>query len=247
MKKQIALVFAALLSATLTLSAQDSSAKSSQQAHNSTELAAELQLGHPISTTDPVIPRTFRDQNVAVVLSATMTKEGTFQNLVFAGGEPALGDASIAAVKHWLYTPSTQEGEPVNLEAYVILNANRGSVSSFVEPNLPFPTNPSSPGPDVNEKIYRIVRDMQAPRASYAPDPEYSRAARAARLQGTVLLGVVIGSDGNLTDLWVKKGVGLGLDQKALDTVRRWKFQPAVKNGEPIAVYAVIEVAYHLD
>jgi TonB family protein len=175
-----------------------------------------------------------------------MTVEGVFEKLAFVGGTAELADTTVNAVKQWRYTPSTKAGEPVDLDVYVGLRFDHGSVTSFVEPNLPYPTKPAKPRTEHKAKIFSIVTGMQTPRATYAPDPEYSQAARAIGLQGTVVLGVIIASDGTMGDVWVERRLGLGLDQKAVDTVRRWKFQPAMKDGEPVAVYAMIEVAFHL-
>ena len=238
-----------ILAATVTaprVLAQDSPSRNSQEVRETTDVADGLTIGHPVHTIDPVIPTSLRDQFVAAVLSATMTKAGTFQNLVFTGGSSEVGNPAITAVSQWLYTPSTKAGEPVDVNVYVILDADHGHVSSSIEPNLPFPTKPAPLRPDLEGKVFTTIRDMQPPRAIYSPDPEYSRAARAARWEGTVVLGVLIGSNGTVIDVWVKKSVGFGLDQKALDAVRRWKFQPAIKDGKPVAIEAMIEVAFHL-
>ena len=247
MNKQSAIVFAAVLLPIVIASgaiAQEIPRDSPQQSDKSAGIAKGLELGHPIRVTDPVIPKTLSDQTGAIVLSAIMTKEGTFQDLVVAGGNAELKDSAITAVKEWLYTPSTSKGEPIELSVYITLSSNHGRCSRFVEPNLPFPTKPN---PDLKTRnIYRIVRDMQPPHATYAPDPEYTQASIALRSENTLLLGVIVGSDGLLIDVWVKRAIGLGLDQKAVDTVRQWKFQPAMKDGEPVAVYAEIEVAFHL-
>lgn len=86
-----------------------------------------------------------------------------------------------------------------------------------------------------------------APVGIYEPNPEYTDAARKARFQGTCVLSVVIGSDGRVSDPKVVQPLGLGLDQKAVQAVLKWRFQPARdKHGKPIAVVAQIEVNFHL-
>jgi TonB family protein len=77
-------------------------------------------------------------------------------------------------------------------------------------------------------------------------EPEYSEEARAARLQGAVILMVVIGTDGLTRDVRVVKGLGLGLDEKALEAIGQWQFQPGAKDGRSVAVTATIEVNYRL-
>src|SRR5436190_2553112 len=70
----------------------------------------------------------------------------------------------------------------------------------------------------------------------YAPDPEYTELARRDRFQGAVVLGVVVGADGNARNVWVVRPLGEGLDENAVATVSGWKFAPASKNGAPVAV-----------
>jgi TonB family protein len=85
-----------------------------------------------------------------------------------------------------------------------------------------------------------------APRVIYDPDPEYSPEARAAKYQGSVLLWAVIGPDGVPRELRVARALGMGLDEKALEAVRNWRFQPATQDGHPVPVMIEVEVSFHL-
>lgn len=78
------------------------------------------------------------------------------------------------------------------------------------------------------------------------PDPSYTEKARQARLQGFTVLWIVVGADGDVKDAIVVKPLGLGLDQSALRTVLTWKFEPATKDGVPIPVRVMVEVAFKL-
>jgi TonB family protein len=86
------------------------------------------------------------------------------------------------------------------------------------------------------------------PKCSYCPTPEYSEPARALKIQGAVRLNVVVGADGRVHNIVVTRGLGYGLDQKALETVRnKWTFVPASgPDGKPAAVRMLIEVNFHL-
>ena len=94
--------------------------------------------------------------------------------------------------------------------------------------------------------VYRVGGGVSAPRAIYAPDPEYSEEARKAKYQGTIVLWTVIGPDGRVHDTRVQRTLGMGLDQKAIEAVRKWRFQPAMKDGHPVAVQVNIEVNFRL-
>jgi periplasmic protein TonB len=94
--------------------------------------------------------------------------------------------------------------------------------------------------------VFRVGGGVSAPRAIYDPDPEYSEEARKAKYQGSVVLRVIIGSDGRPRNLQVVRSLGMGLDQKALDAVAKWRFAPATKDGRAVAVLVDIEVAFRL-
>jgi TonB family protein len=87
---------------------------------------------------------------------------------------------------------------------------------------------------------------VSAPRTLYAPDPEYSEEARRAKVQGSVLLALIVGPDGNPHDLRLMRSLGMGLDEKALEAVRTWRFEPARKDGVPVAVQISVEVNFRL-
>jgi TonB family protein len=77
-------------------------------------------------------------------------------------------------------------------------------------------------------------------------DPEYSEEARKAKYSGTVLLQLVVDVDGKAKNIRVVKGVGLGLDERAVEAVQKWKFIPGKKNGQAVPVYATVEVNFRL-
>jgi TonB family protein len=118
---------------------------------------------------------------------------------------------------------------------------NGGGVGSGVGPGV----GPGVGG-GIGGGIFRIGGGVSAPRATYAPDPEYSEQARKAKYQGTVILWAVIGADGRARDIHVARSLGMGLDRKAIEAVRKWRFEPAMKDGQPVAVQINIEVSFRL-
>jgi periplasmic protein TonB len=83
-----------------------------------------------------------------------------------------------------------------------------------------------------------------APRPLFTPDPEYTDQARRVRLQGTVTLWVVVAADGTTRDIRVARSLGLGLDEKAMEAVRLWRFAPGMVDGAPAAVQVNVEVNF---
>jgi periplasmic protein TonB len=93
---------------------------------------------------------------------------------------------------------------------------------------------------------YSVGNGVSMPRPIYAPEPEFSEEARIKKFQGEVTLLVTIGADGRARNLTVVRSLGMGLDQKAMDAVRTWRFDPARKDGRPVAVQMNIIVNFHL-
>ena len=85
------------------------------------------------------------------------------------------------------------------------------------------------------------------PTCVYCPDPKYSEEARKAKYQGTVVLQVVITPDGRATEIQVVKGPGLGLEEKAVEAVKLWRFKPAMgPGGKPVPVVVPLEITFRL-
>lgn len=87
---------------------------------------------------------------------------------------------------------------------------------------------------------------MTAPRILSKVEPEYSEEARKGKLQGSVLLSVVIDSTGAPTQIAILRPLGMGLDEAAIAAVSQWKFSPGTKNGTPVPVFSQIEMTFHL-
>ena len=96
------------------------------------------------------------------------------------------------------------------------------------------------------EPVYRVGGGVTAPHPVYTPSPEYSDQARKSKYQGTVVLWMVIGSDGCPRDIKVARSLGMGLDEKAIEAVRAWRFEPARKYGQPVAVQINVETSFRL-
>ena len=91
------------------------------------------------------------------------------------------------------------------------------------------------------------VNGVGTPVCVYCPAPDYSERARAARLQGSVLLDIMVTLEGKATKIILVKGLGNGLDEKAIEAVKSWKFRPAKDaTGEPVAVRVQVQVTFHL-
>jgi len=76
--------------------------------------------------------------------------------------------------------------------------------------------------------------------------PAYTDDARRRGIEGDVVLEIVVGRDGRVASLRVKSGLGAGLDQRAIEAVRQWRFSPARRQGQPVEVVVEVSVEFKL-
>lgn len=93
---------------------------------------------------------------------------------------------------------------------------------------------------------YRVGGGVSAPRVLTSPDPAYTSVAQKAKFQGTSVLFVVVNEAGEATEIQIAEPLGGGLDDRAVEAVRKWKFSPAMKDGHPVPVKINVEINFKL-
>ncbi len=93
---------------------------------------------------------------------------------------------------------------------------------------------------------YKIGGGVSQPTLISKVEPEYSEEARKAKWQGTVELQIVVDEHGNPKEMRVTRALGLGLDQKAMEAVAKWRFRPGLRDGKPVPVIATVQVNFRL-
>jgi TonB family protein len=101
-------------------------------------------------------------------------------------------------------------------------------------------------GGGIGGGVFRAGGGVSAPTLLSKVEPEYSEEARKAKYQGVVLLYVEVDPSGKATNIRVLHSLGLGLDEKAMEAVKKWRFKPGIKDGRPVTVQAQIEVNFRL-
>jgi TonB family protein len=174
-----------------------------------------------------------------VTLYLEVTPEGKASNIRVLKPVPdGLNEKAIEAVRQWEFSPGLKDGRPVTVQAQI-------------EVNFAFLAKPEDSQPSSPEQL-RAAQGGGLPANSTAPalirrtEPEYSEAARAAKFQGAVTLKAVVDTEGTPQDISVVRSLGMGLDEKAIDCVKNWKFRPATKDGSPVAMWVTIEVNFRL-
>jgi TonB family protein len=120
-------------------------------------------------------------------------------------------------------------------------NGDRGGVGSGKGPGY----GPGDGG-NFGGDTYRIGGGVLSPVPIFKPDPEYSEEARKAKFQGSVRLQIIVDASGNPRDIRVIRPLGLGLDEKAIEAVMKWRFRAGTKDGKAVAVVAMVDVNFRL-
>jgi len=87
---------------------------------------------------------------------------------------------------------------------------------------------------------------VTVPVLTFKQEVEYSEQARKKKINGTILIGFQVETDGAPSHIQVERGLGYGLDEKAIEAVSHYRFKPAMRNGEPVVVPLHIEVSFHI-
>jgi protein TonB len=94
--------------------------------------------------------------------------------------------------------------------------------------------------------VKNIGGGVIGPKITYQPEPEFSEEARKAKFMGVVTVSIIVDAQGRPQNVHVLRGVGMGLDEKAVEAVRQYRFKPATENGKPVAVYLNVEVNFEI-
>jgi TonB family protein len=148
-----------------------------------------------------------------------------------------------------LNLPKTETGDPLSNLLALSNGAGPSGIGAGrgdgVGPGAGPGHRPGSGG-GTGGNVYWPGNGVTMPHAIYSPEPEFSDEARRVKFQGIVTLLAVIGPDGRPKNLLVARSLGMGLDEKAIEAVRNWRFEPGRKDGRPVAVQIEVEVDFHL-
>ena len=153
---------------------------------------------------------------------------------VTASNIPHLGDPAAPAMPNPAFSNGTGAGGGIG-------SGSGGGVGKGSGPGIG-----EGHGGGIGGGVFRVGGGVLAPKPIQTPDPQYTDEARRARYEGTCVLAMVVGPDGKPHDIRVQRGLGMGLDQKAIEAVQQWRFDPATKDGRPVAVQISVEVSFKL-
>jgi TonB family protein len=180
------------------------------------------------------------DVNGVCVLSLVIDADGTPTGIqVVQSHGQAFDNSAIEAVKESKFQAGTLDGKPVPVRV-------EARVRFFADGRLTFPRIVTRFGPNgvFSGNGARNRPYDKPPIATYAPPAEFSEKARKAKFNGVVIVSCVVTEEGLPTDVQVTKSVGMGLDEKAVESVSQFRFKPATKDGAPVAAKIFIEVNF---
>ncbi|HUO59398.1 MAG TPA: energy transducer TonB [Candidatus Acidoferrales bacterium] len=96
------------------------------------------------------------------------------------------------------------------------------------------------------EKPYELTDDITPPRLLEVANPEYTDVAKKKKIEGSVVLDIVVDKKGNVVEAKVKKGLGYGLDESAVAAVKVWLYKPAEKDGQPVPVHMEVTTDFYM-
>jgi homoserine O-acetyltransferase/O-succinyltransferase len=118
--------------------------------------------------------------------------------------------------------------------------------TSWTAPQAPTSPAVGSAASPIPSGVYRVGDGVSAPRIISRPDPDYSEYARQRKISGTVVLSVIVGPDGLVQEAHVTRGLEPSLDRNAVEAIKKWRFQPAAKDGAPVSVQIFVESSFRL-
>ena len=205
-------------------------------------VSAGVIQGLAISRPQPVYPDDAKKAGVQgiVVLHAIISKAGTVEQLQVVSGPEMLRASALDAVRQWTYKPYLLNGQPTEVETTINVNY------TLVDPVPPAEEQgPQDPG-SASLTPRKVGGAVSAPTLAYQVSPQYTDQAKKAKLNGIVLLNLVVDAQGLPQNVRVVRGVGMGLDEKAIEAVKQYKFKPAMENGEPVPVQLNMEVNFKI-
>jgi TonB family protein len=179
-------------------------------------------------------------------LSLIIGTDGTPANIQVVHTHGAAFDAAaIDAIKKSRFQPGSIDGTPVPVRIYA-----RTRFFDDKRPAFPriFLRTGSSAGfsPFAPNASSRLRQGDTPPVPIHNVDAEFSDEARRERIQGVVMVSLLVNEEGVPIDLSVVKGMGHGLDEKALEAVSQYRFKPAMRGGVPVEARITVEVNFRL-
>jgi TonB family protein len=209
-------------------------------------VGADVQAAKIVKQTQPVYPAQALQGKISgtVVLHAVVAADGSVKELQYVSGPPHLFKSAMEAVRDWKYQQTLFDGEPIEIDTtisldYQLIGSGQGKVLAGVE------QQPKETPPQPAQQARRIPLGGKMLEAELIKkiEPVYPEKAKAAGITGTVVLQVIIATDGSVQEVKYVSGPP-ELMQPAVDAVKQWKYKPMQLDGKPVEVESTVSVVY---
>ncbi|HET9307220.1 MAG TPA: energy transducer TonB [Candidatus Sulfotelmatobacter sp.] len=212
------------------------------------EVPTETQRTYPVKKVAPVYPPLARQARIqgTVILRAVISKSGDVGNIQLISGHPLLAPAAIEAVKQWKYQPYLMDGMPFEVETKVQINfkLDKEPPPEGVIGDAPGGLPPGAIGAVANGgAVMRVSEPVMRAMRIAKIDAVYPPLALQAGIEGTVVLDVQIGKNGDVERVTVLTGHPM-LVPAAIEAGKQWKYRPYLLNGEPVNVDTTINLHF---
>jgi TonB family protein len=168
-----------------------------------------------------------------------------------SGGTPAIGvfDANILEERIIRLTMDLPKVSRMQMMAMVAVTSCAllgGAMAAMALPLEVTPQEDAATSAPAHEKVYKVGGDVTAPVMVYAVDAEFTEKAKRAKHEGISVVSCIVDTNGRPTRVHTIHKLGMGLDEKAVEAVRQFRFKPAMLNGKPVAVSVTIKVNFHI-
>jgi TonB family protein len=190
-----------------------------------------------------------RPEYAASLLRLATAMAGPAAQPTYANGTQAIGvfDADILEERVMRLTMDLPKASRMQRIAMAVVTACALLGGAATAAALSFDVTPqdsaAAPG---HEKVYKVGNGVTPPVLTYSVDAEFTKKAKDAKYQGVSVVSCVVDADGMPRHVHTTRKLGMGLDEKAIEAVRQYKFKPGTLNGKPVAVQISIEVNFHL-
>jgi TonB family protein len=158
-----------------------------------------------------------------------------------------LNEKALEAVRQYRFNPASENGKPVAVYLNVEVNFELADSPALIRERIKatlMAQEEQAYGDSLQAKA--VGGDVTPPKIISQPSPTYTEEARQAKFSGTVTVSLIVDKNGMPQNVHVTKGVGMGLDEKAVEAVKQYRFKPATENGKPVAVFENIEVNFKI-